>query len=211
MRLNVLALFTAPRGSATLSSEKLSCFGGGFLKENTFFWTLETSLVLQQEGAGVEEPFSPLWGMQGWLLFLSSFRAKRCPVVLLGLSLNYVKQQLVDAAIKGDEGEGGWEQKEAQRDPSPWRTAGIQVHKENPRLQIPPLHSLLGGAIDNLTMMIFSFIGFRASGVPAKTTSGRFLARASEVFRPKLFRKGFFWSVYLNLEWTVWGLSLIKA
>lgn len=139
MRLNVLALFTAPRGSATLSSEKLSCFGGGFLKENAFFWTLETSLVLQQEGAGVEEPFSPLWGMQGWLLFLSSFRAKRCPVVLLGLSLNYVKQQLVDAAIKGDEGEGGWEQKEAQRDPSPWRTAGIQVHKENPRLQIPPL------------------------------------------------------------------------
>lgn len=107
----------------------------------------------------------------------------------------------MDAAIKGEEGEDGREEKEAQRDPSPWRAAAIQVHKENLRLQIPLLRCLLGGAIDNLTTVGFSFIGFRGSRKAlgsvlrlAKTRSGRFSERAwaSEVFRPKLFQKGVF-------------------
>lgn len=68
------------------------------------------------------------------------------------------------AAIKRDEAEDGREEKEAQREiPVLGETAGIQVHKENSRLQIPLLHSLLGGAIHNLIVMGFSFIGFRGS------------------------------------------------
>lgn len=108
---------------------------------------------------------------------------------------------------------GGWQQSKEMREkvgerkkrhkeiPVLGETAGIQVHKENLRLPIPPLHSLLGGAIHNLTVMGFSFIGFRGS----RQALGSLLkpqkrAWASEVFRPKLFRKGFFWSVYLSLE-----------
>lgn len=61
MRLNVLSLFTAPRGSATLSSPgsgKVELLWRGISEgKHIFKFFLESSLVLQQEGGGAGRAF----------------------------------------------------------------------------------------------------------------------------------------------------------
>lgn len=170
MRLNVLDLFTTPLRLCRLSSpcsggvERLLWASWGISEAKHIFYSenfLPWSFSRRDQVSN-----SPFLQSDAGMIISPQYQNKKVPQPRLDAILLVIQPKLckICGCECSNQKRRGRRQvrgeREAQRQCLAWRTVVIHLHKENLKLEspTPALHPLLVGAINNLTIMGFSFI-----------------------------------------------------